>query len=92
MLRGMLQVAKKYPFTVTSIAGGSHCEVGIAGCQGLSAHYRGVGIDISTGNKADWPNIVSAFREAGSDSAQTFCDKGGKRVDCNSADHVHVAF
>ena len=95
MLIAMIQVAKTYPFTVTSLTGGSHCEAGIPGCKGLSAHYTGNAVDVSTPNKGDWPAIVNAFRTAGSDNSQTFCDSNGKQLPsdrCNEANHIHVAF
>lgn len=95
MLVGMIEVARKYPFTVTSITGGSHCEAGVSGCKGLSSHYTGNAIDISTSNKGDWPAIVSAFRAAGSNHDQTFCDYNGKQLPadrCNEANHIHIAF
>lgn len=95
MLQAMLEVAKKYPFTVTSITGGRHCEPGLLDCKGLSAHYAGKAVDITTNNKADWPAIVEAFRAQFSDPAQTFCDFNGvpKPADkCNEANHIHVAF
>lgn len=84
MLQAMLTVAKTYPFTVTSISGGSH--------SATSQHYSGTAIDISTGNKGDWPNIVKAFRDAGSNGGQTFCDLGGANVACSTASHIHVGF
>lgn len=91
----MIEVAKEYPFTITSITGGSHCEAGVPGCKGLSDHYAGNAVDITTPNKADWPAIVSAFRTAGSDNSQTYCDMSGKPLPadrCNEANHIHVAF
>lgn len=94
LLSAMLQVARQYPYTVTSITGGSHCEAGVSGCRGTSAHYAGRAIDISTSNKADWPAIVTAFRNAGA-SGQTACDYNGTLLPssrCNEANHIHVAF
>lgn len=96
MLLAMIEVARTYPFTVTSITGGSHCEAGVPGCVGLlSAHYAGNAIDITTPNKSNWPAIVNAFRAAGSNKGQTFCDYNGKQLPadrCNEANHIHIAF
>lgn len=96
MLLAMIEVARTYPFTVTSITGGSHCEAGVPGCVGLlSAHYAGNAIDITTPDKSNWPAIVNAFRAAGSDNSQTFCDYNGKQLPadrCNEANHIHIAF
>lgn len=95
MLQAMIAVAKRYPFQITSMTGGSHCELGVTGCKGLSAHYSGKAVDISTGNKGDWPAIVNAFKAEFSDPGQTFCDKSGTPLPadrCNEANHIHVAF
>lgn len=83
----MLQVAQRYPFVVVSITGGSHSP--------NSDHYAGRAIDISTGNKADWPAIVTAFENAGANRGQTACDNSGTLLPssrCNEANHIHVAF
>lgn len=95
MLQAMLAVAKTKPFTVSSITGGSHCEIGVPNCKSLSAHYTGSAIDITTSNKGDWPAIISAFRAQYSSSGQTFCDLNGTPLPvdrCGEANHIHVAF
>jgi hypothetical protein len=60
-------------------------------------HHLGIDrdADISTGNKGDWPAIVTAFRNAGANPGQTACDNSGTLLPssrCNEANHIHVAF
>ncbi|MFZ1682716.1 MAG: hypothetical protein WAU88_01165, partial [Candidatus Zixiibacteriota bacterium] len=87
MLQALLDVAKQYPFQVTSFAGGSHGNG--------TSHYIGKGIDIvPSGSKAtEWPKVLAAFKAK---SPYAICElPNGKKTpdnDCTGADHIHVSF
>lgn len=85
MLQAMLDIGQKYPFTVTSIAGGQHGPG--------SGHYSGTNIDIVAGPKTNWPAVLAAFKKV---STFAMCEKpnGAKTPDndCSAADHIHIAF
>jgi hypothetical protein len=90
LLQGMLSISDVYPFTVTSVSGGSHAP--------NSAHYKGKAIDIvPSADRTDWPKIIDAFHKLGSlpDTGHTdgsFCDTNGVRVSCAVASHIHIRY
>lgn len=81
MLNGLAAVGSRYPFTVSSLTGGSHAAT--------STHYAGRAADVvPTAAKTSWPDVVLALRAQG--ATLVFCDKGGKNVPCTDADHIHA--
>jgi hypothetical protein len=91
MLRGLINVGARYPFTVSSLAGGSH--------GGGSSHYNGRAVDVvPSAPKSQWPEIQSAFRSQG--ATLVICDifdaasNRNISIPCNDsrADHIHAAW
>lgn len=88
MLRALINVASQYPFTVSSLTGGSHGST--------SAHYQGRAVDVVPSSpRAQWPQIAAAFRSQG--ATLVICDipnpaGGSMNVSCDDAraDHIHA--
>ncbi len=79
-LVGFADSGKK--FKINYLAGACH--------SATSWHYKGRAVDLDTNNGSDRVSAVSFFKGAG--AQETFCDKGGKSVNCGAASHVHAAW
>lgn len=93
MLRGFQGIYNQCGnYTVISIAGGAeHVK--------NSRHYQGRAIDIQLKKPkgSAWTDCLNNIRATlggidASPTAGTFCDQGGRAVDCASASHIHVSF
>lgn len=84
MLKGMLELSKKYKFRVTEIAGGSHSR--------SSRHYSGVGFDIDRINgrpvNASNPYWKAFLRDARKIGATELLGPGHR----GHSTHLHVAW
>lgn len=65
--------------TITSITTGKHATD--------SDHYKGQAVDISISDKSVWNIVVNSLKVH---NLNAFCDKGGDKVDCSVADHIHI--
>ncbi len=79
----LLQITKnlsqKYPITINSITTGKHTP--------NSLHYKGkaMDMDVPVSQRED---VVKDLVKAGFNA---FCDKGGDKVSCDKADHIHYS-